>query len=93
MTSNVGKKLSTRRTALVRAVGMIAAAGLMTSVLSGCGEPSYPTPTVYPVKGQVLLPDGKPLTSGVIVLVSQNGRRVPWQGGIGWSFFDQDWRR
>ena len=70
MTWNVGTKLSARRTALGRAVGIAAAAGLMISGLSGCGEPTYPTPTLYPVKGQVLLSDGKPLTSGQVVLVS-----------------------
>ena len=56
--------------ALGRAVGIVAAAGLMISGLSGCGEPTYPTATLYPVKGQVLLSDGKPLTSGQVVLVS-----------------------
>ena len=61
---------SARRTALGRAVGIVAAAGLMISGLSGCGEPTYPTATLYPVKGQVLLSDGKPLTSGQVVLVS-----------------------
>src|SRR5208282_2249727 len=63
MTWNVETKLSTRRTALGRAVGMVAA-GLMISGLSGCGGPTYSTPPVYPVKGQILLSDGKPLTSG-----------------------------
>jgi hypothetical protein len=51
-------------------VGIVAAAGLMISGLSGCGEPTYPTATLYPVKGQVLLSDGKPLTSGQVVFVS-----------------------
>ncbi|MGZ3302487.1 MAG: hypothetical protein ACXWO3_16335, partial [Isosphaeraceae bacterium] len=73
MTWNVGTKLSTRHTALGRAVGIVAAAGLMISGLSGCGEPTYSTPTVYPVKGQILLSDGKPLTSGHVVLVSNQG--------------------
>jgi hypothetical protein len=35
----------------------------------GCGE-SFHLPTCYPVKGKVLLPDGKPLTSGRIMFVS-----------------------
>jgi len=70
MTWNVGTKVSARRTALGRAVGIVAAAGLMISGLSGCGEPTYPTATLYPVKGQVLLSDGKPLTSGQVVFVS-----------------------
>jgi len=74
---NVGTKLSTRRTALVRGVGTVVVAGLMLSGLSGCGERSYSVATVYPVKGQVLLPDGKPLTSGQVVLVSKQDREFP----------------
>jgi len=81
MTWNVGTKLSTRRTALGRAVGIVAAARLMISGLSGCGEPTYSTPTVYPVKGQVLLPNGKPLTSGQVVLVSNQGMEFPGKVG------------
>ena len=81
MTWNVGTKLSTRRTALGRAVGIVAAAGLMISGLSGCGEPTYSTPTVYPVKGQILLSDGKPLTSGHVVLVSNQGMEFPGKVG------------
>jgi hypothetical protein len=37
---------------------------------SGCGD-RYTAPTSYPVKGTVLLPDGKPLTSGRIMFVSK----------------------
>jgi hypothetical protein len=74
---NLGTKLSTRRTALVRAVGTVAAAGLMISGLSGCAERSYSVATVYPVKGQVLLADGKPLTAGQVVLVSKEDREFP----------------
>src|SRR5271157_6391132 len=80
MTWNVETKLSTRRTALGRAVGMVAA-GLMISGLSGCGGPTYSTPPVYPVKGQVLLPDGKPLTSGQVVLVSNQDVEFPGKVG------------
>ena len=81
MTWTVGTKLSARRTALGRAVGIVAAAGLMISGLSGCGEPTYSTPTVYPVKGQILLSDGKPLTSGQVVLVSNQGMEFPGKVG------------
>ena len=81
MTWNVGTKVSARRTALGRAVGIVAAAGLMISGLSGCGEPTYSTPTVYPVKGQILLSDGKPLTSGHVVLVSNQGMEFPGKVG------------
>ena len=81
MTWNVGTKVSASRTALGRAVGIVAAAGLMISGLSGCGEPTYSTPTVYPVKGQILLSDGKPLTSGHVVLVSNQGMEFPGKVG------------
>ncbi len=37
---------------------------------AGCGE-SFHLPTCYPVKGTVLLPDGKPLASGRIMFVSK----------------------
>jgi hypothetical protein len=81
MTWNVGTKVSARRTALGRAVGIAAAAGLMISGLSGCGGPTYSTATLYPVKGQILLSDGKPLTSGQVVLVSNQG--VEFHGKVG----------
>jgi hypothetical protein len=74
MTWNVEMKVSSRRTAMGRALGVVAAAGLMASGLSGCGDSSNTIPTVYPVKGQILLSDGKPLTSGQVVLVSTKGR-------------------
>jgi hypothetical protein len=38
-------------------------------VMAGCGE-SHSTLKLYPVKGKVLLADGKPLTSGRVVFVS-----------------------
>jgi hypothetical protein len=37
--------------------------------MAGCGE-SHSTLKLYPVKGKVLLADGKPLTSGRVVFVS-----------------------
>jgi hypothetical protein len=36
----------------------------------GCGD-RYSVPTSFPVKGTVLLPDGKPLTSGRVMFVSK----------------------
>src|SRR5271157_4229173 len=81
MTWNVGTKVSARRTALGRAVGIVAAAGLMISGLSGCGGPTYSTATLYPVNGQILLSDGKPLTSGHVVLVSNQGVEFPGKVG------------
>ena len=38
-------------------------------VVTGCGE-SQGTSKLYPVKGKVLLADGKPLTTGRVVFVS-----------------------
>jgi hypothetical protein len=38
-------------------------------VLAGCGG-SYSAPNLYPAKGKVLLADGKPLTAGRVVFVS-----------------------
>jgi len=50
------------------------ACGLMLlSLIScvGCGEGnSLSGQTLYPVKGKVLLPDGKPLTSGQVIFVA-----------------------
>jgi hypothetical protein len=77
MTWNVGTKSGSRRTALACAAGIVAVAGLMVSGLSGCGEPTYSPPKVYPVKGQILLSDGKPLTSGQVVLVSSQDLEFP----------------
>ncbi len=37
--------------------------------LAGCESNSIASLTLYPVKGRVVLPDGKPLTSGRIVFV------------------------
>jgi hypothetical protein len=38
---------------------------------AGCGNlDRFSLPTSYPVKGKVLLPDGKPLTSGRIMFIS-----------------------
>ena len=44
-------------------------AGLAVA-LGGCGEPNALSGAkLYPVKGKVLLEDGKPLTSGQVVFV------------------------
>jgi len=46
---------------------------LLTAVavgLAGCGSNSLSSMKLYPVKGKVLLADGKPLTSGRIVFVA-----------------------
>jgi hypothetical protein len=36
-------------------------------LISGCSESTALSGAFYPVKGQVILPDGKPLTSGSII--------------------------
>jgi hypothetical protein len=50
------------------------ACGLMLLILmswAGCGEGNpLSGQTLYPVKGKVLLPDGKPLTSGQVVFLA-----------------------
>jgi hypothetical protein len=42
-------------------------------IAAGCGDSEHPGPlpsvTAYPVKGQVLLADGQPLTEGTVVFV------------------------
>jgi hypothetical protein len=44
--------------------------GAVVLVLAGCGEPNpLKGAKLYPVKGKVLLADGKPLTSGHVVFV------------------------
>jgi hypothetical protein len=50
---------------------------------AGCGDPNAASSIkVYPVKGQVLLPDGKPLSSGRVVLVSTE-KAVEFTGEVG----------
>jgi hypothetical protein len=50
---------------------------------AGCGDSNTAGALkVYPVKGQVLLPDGKPLTSGQVVLVS-NEKATEFMGQVG----------
>ena len=55
--------------ASVRAVGIITA--VLTLGAAGCdNENPLASAKLYPVTGKVLLPDGKPLTSGHVVFVS-----------------------
>jgi hypothetical protein len=77
MSCNVEVRMIPRCRALNGVLGLTAIAGLMTSSFIGCGGSSYAIPTVHPVKGQVLLPDGKPLTSGSVVLVSNQDVEFP----------------
>ncbi|WP_435011563.1 hypothetical protein P12x_002879 [Tundrisphaera lichenicola] len=59
-----------------------AAAFLATAVV-GCGE-SRPDVGVatYPVQGKVVLADGKPLTSGIVVFVSGDEKTPPVSGMV-----------
>jgi hypothetical protein len=62
---SVNRLVSWSRSGLV---AMAAAVGL--AALPGCGDDnSVGSLTVYPVKGKVLLADGKPLSGGRVVLV------------------------
>ena len=60
--------------------------GFLVMVLAGCGgdrgaDPATTTP--YPVQGQVLLADGKPLKGGKIVFAPKELGRHPAAGAIG----------
>jgi hypothetical protein len=71
-----GKSSSMVRTTclwLVAAVGM---------AVAGCGQGSFRSGPVYPVKGKVLLADGKPLRSGRVVFVSSE-TALSYVGPIG----------
>ena len=48
----------------------------------GCGGPGPYSGTLYPVKGQVLLADGKPLTAGSVQFIPKQGG-LPASGKIG----------
>jgi hypothetical protein len=67
-----------------RAAVCLGALSLPVLFLAGCGGGSEaPTSlTLYPVKGKVLLEDGKPLTAGRIVFVATQGNIAP-NGTIG----------
>jgi hypothetical protein len=81
MTWNVGAKLTSKFAVVSRSYAFLLVAGFLVLSVSGCGESytqiSKPITTVHPVKGQILLADGKPLTSGVLVLVSGSGQEFP----------------
>jgi len=66
-----------------KAVGVGVRLVLAFSVgLGGCGGPGPYTGTLYPVKGQVLLADGKPLTGGFVQFIPKQGG-LPATGSIG----------
>ena len=54
--------------------------------LAGCGADPVAGPgtePLFPVKGQVLLPGGKPLTSGTVVLLPSSGQSSSPRGELG----------
>jgi hypothetical protein len=60
--------------------GVVRLPGVRTAVVfvfatAGCGGPGPYSGTLYPVKGQVLLADGKPLPGGTVHF-------IPKQGGL-----------
>jgi hypothetical protein len=76
--------MSTLRFQNVRNVPIFAALSFCVA-LSGCG--SDPTggsrnETLYPVKGQVILPNGKPLTGGTVVFKPQSGQDAAPRGAV-----------
>jgi hypothetical protein len=60
----------------------IGTTGLLIGLLAGCGNLSPSEATVYPVTGKVLLPDGKPLTSGRVEFMPVKGG-MPATGDLG----------
>jgi hypothetical protein len=82
MIGNCKLRMSLARAQASRWIGLALMAGL-AACFAGCGDPnSAGSLKVYPVKGQVLLPDGKPLTLGRVVLVS-NEKAVEFTGEVG----------
>jgi hypothetical protein len=70
---------------VLRAAGCLGVLSLSVLFVAGCGGSSSEAPTglsLYPVKGKVLLEDGKPLTAGRVVFVATNGNIAP-NGPIG----------
>jgi hypothetical protein len=66
--ANMRYVCSSQEAAFRRAVLVLSAWVMLT--LAGCESNPMASLTLYPVKGRVLLPDGKPLTSGRIVFVA-----------------------
>ncbi len=61
--------------------GLLSLSAAWAIASAGCGD-RYGAPTSYPVKGTVLRPDGKPLTSGRIMFVSKESG-LTYGGTIG----------
>ncbi len=60
-------------------VWLVAAVGM---AVAGCGQSSFRSGPDYPVKGKILLADGKPLRSGRVVFVSSE-TALSYAGPIG----------
>ena len=60
-------------------VWLVAAVGM---AVAGCGQSSFRSGPDYPVKGKILLADGKPLRSGQVVFVSSE-TALSYAGPIG----------
>ena len=60
-------------------VWLVAAVGM---AVAGCGQSSFRSGPDYPVKGKILLADGKPLRSGQVVFVSSE-TALSYVGPIG----------
>jgi hypothetical protein len=56
---------------------------LVSFLLAGCGAGGVISSPVYPVKGQVLLSTGKPLTSGKVIFLPKDGTGMTATGAIG----------
>jgi hypothetical protein len=48
---------------------------ILFGLAAGCGREGPYSGSLYPVKGQVLLADGKPLTGGTVQFIPKAGRR------------------
>jgi hypothetical protein len=84
MSSKVGMKwaLSTLSARPRQWLGVIFILGISLLGFEGCGDPGTATGPLYPVKGKVLLPDGKPLTTGRVEFLPQAGG-MPTTGDVG----------
>jgi len=85
MTRKVRMKLAQRFTSSrpVCLLTLTVILGLTMLSLVGCGDPNAVSRLkIYPVKGTVLLPDGKPLTSGRVVLMHPE-KSLEFEGAIG----------
>src|SRR5438874_2585869 len=68
------------RTPITESFALLFSASLLAA--AGCGGSDTPF-TTYPVKGRILLANGKPLTKGRVTFVAVDGLRPPASGEIG----------